>query len=152
MKLTSPAFDHQGTIPKEYTCEGQDISPALVWSDVPLDTKSFALIMDDPDAPSGIWVHWVIFNIHPTSITLPENFPKDEELPDSVRQGKNSAGKIGYVGPCPPYGTHRYIFRLYALDNKLNMLSGITKEQLLSAMEGHILDQTQLIGLYQRTR
>lgn len=150
MKLTSPAFTHQGMIPSVYTCEGQDISPPLEWSGTPTDTRSFALIMDDPDAPAGIWVHWIIFNIPSEEKSLQERFPLIRELLNGTRQGKNSWGKIGYGGPCPPRGIHRYIFRLLAMDRPLQEKSGITKEELLTVLDSHILAEDTLIGRYQR--
>lgn len=150
MTLTSSAFTHGAMIPKEYTCDGKDISPPLSWGDPPEKTQSFALIMDDPDAPMGTWVHWVIYNIPATARGLPEGVPKDADLPDGSRQGRNSWRKIGYGGPCPPSGTHRYFFKLYALDIVLTLASGATKDELLKAMEGHILANAELMGRYAR--
>jgi Raf kinase inhibitor-like YbhB/YbcL family protein len=150
MNLTSSAFTHGAMIPKKYTCDGRDISPPLSWSDPPEKTESFALIMDDPDAPMGTWVHWVIYNIPATARSLSEGVPTDAELPDGSRQGRNSWHRIGYGGPCPPSGTHRYFFKLYALDTKLNLASGVTKEGLLQAMAGHIVAQAELMGRYSR--
>lgn len=150
MTLTSSAFTHGAMIPKDYTCDGKDISPPLSWSDPPEKTQSFALIMDDPDAPMGTWVHWVIYNIPATARGLPEGVPKDADLPDGSRQGRNSWRRIGYGGPCPPSGTHRYFFKLYALDTVLTLASGATKDELLKAMEGHILAQAEFMGRYSR--
>jgi len=150
MNLTSSAFTHGAMIPKKYTCDGRDISPPLSWSDPPEKTESFALIMDDPDAPMGTWVHWVLYNIPATARSLSEGVPTDAELPDGSRQGRNSWHRIGYGGPCPPSGTHRYFFKLYALDTKLNLASGVTKEELLQAMAGHIVAQAELMGRYSR--
>jgi Raf kinase inhibitor-like YbhB/YbcL family protein len=150
MNLTSSAFTHGAMIPKKYTCDGRDISPPLSWSDPPEKTESFALIMDDPDAPMGTWVHWVIYNIPATARGLSEGVPTDAELPDGSRQGRNSWHRIGYGGPCPPSGTHRYFFKLYALDTKLNLASGVTKEELFQAMAGHIVTQAELMGRYSR--
>lgn len=150
MTLTSSAFVHGAMIPKQYTCDGQDVSPPLSWSDPPEKTRSFALIMDDPDAPMGTWVHWVIYNIPATARALPEGVSKDADLPDGSRQGRNSWRRIGYGGPCPPSGTHRYFFKLYALDTVLALASGATKEELLKAMEKHILAQAELMGRYAR--
>src|SRR5438552_10676499 len=113
--ISSPAFQAEGKIPSKYTCDGINISPPLEWKDPPAGTQSFALIHDDPDAPSGDWVHWVVWNIPPAKSGLPENFPKDKELKDGTRQGMTDFGKIGYGGPCPPSGSHRYFFKLYAL-------------------------------------
>lgn len=135
-------------IPAKYTCDGQDISPPLHWSDVPQGTQSFALIMDDPDAPVGIWVHWILFNLPADLRDLPEKAAP----PKGSLEGKNSWGRLGYGGPCPPGGTHRYFFKLYALDTTLNLASGASKEQLLKAMEGHILGQAELMGVYSRKR
>lgn len=149
MKLTSPAFRHNGKIPSEYTCDGEDTSPELHISDVPKNAKSLALIMDDPDVPknlrpSGLWVHWIAFNIpHDTAI-----IEKGQE-PDGTG-GKNSWSRLGYGGPCPPDREHRYFFKLYALDAELDLAEGSNKKELENAMEGHIIEKTELIGLYQR--
>jgi len=150
IKITSSAFNEGGMIPEKYTCDGEDISPPLEWTGVPEETKSLALISDDPDAPMGTWVHWVIFNIPANVSKLNENIPSQEVLADGVKQGKNDFNKIGYGGPCPPGGTHRYYFKLYALDTNLDSDPGITKEELLKTMEGHILAQGQLMGKYSR--
>lgn len=150
IKVQSSAFEEEGMIPLKYTCDGEDISPSLSWSSVPEGTKSIALISDDPDAPMGTWVHWVVFNLPPDTIELPENIPHGETLESGAKQGKTDFGKIGYGGPCPPGGTHRYFFKLYALDIELNLEAGITKSELLKAMEGHILAQGQLMGKYKR--
>lgn len=141
-----------GMIPSKYTCDGQDISPPLDWKDFPDGTKSFALICDDPDASAGIWVHWVIYNIPGNSTKLDENVKREREFKDSMRQGNNDWPKIGYGGPCPPSGTHRYYFKLYALDAVLDIKPGATKAQLLKAMTGHVLAETQLMGKYKRQR
>jgi hypothetical protein len=148
----SPAFKHNETMPSAYTCEGQNISPRLEWTEQPQETRSLALIMDDPDATSGTWVHWVIFNIPSSSNSLEESFPKEREFQNGIRQGVDSSGKIGYTSPCPPTGTHRYIFKLFALDDLLDLEAGSTKNDLLKAMQNHILEETHLIGLYQRSR
>ena len=150
LKITSQAFEEGGMIPKKYTCDGEDISLPLKWDSVPKDTKSLALINDDPDAPMGIWVHWVIFNIPPNVTELPEDVPSKEVLDNGAKQGTTDFGRVGYGGPCPPSGTHRYYFKLYALDTELNLKPGITKQQLLKAMEGHILAEAQLMGKYKR--
>lgn len=152
MKITSSAFKEGQMIPSRYTCDGQDISPPLEWDQVPDGTKSFALICDDPDAPRGTWVHWVVYDIPPGVKNLPENVRPDREPGSGIRQGKNDWPKIGYGGPCPPSGIHRYYFKLYALDTMLNLKPGATKEQLLQAMKGHILGEAQLMGKYQRKR
>ncbi len=150
MIITSSAFKEGEMIPSEYSCDGKNVSPQFSWSGAPENTKSFALISDDPDAPSGDWVHWVIFNI-PGSVTeLSENIPHDKILDNGTKQGSNDFGKIGYGGPCPPGGTHRYYFKLYALDVYLDKDAGITKKGLLDAMEGHILKESKLTGKYKR--
>ena len=149
--IFSPVFKSGGFIPDRYTCSSYDFSPPLKWSGVPKDTKSFALICDDPDAPFGIWVHWVIFNIPASARSLKENIRKICHLGNGAMQGINSFGRIGYGGPCPPPGkVHHYYFKLYALDKKILISGKITKRKLISAMKGHILDKAQLIGLYRR--
>jgi Raf kinase inhibitor-like YbhB/YbcL family protein len=150
LEVKSSIFNEGGMIPEKYTCDGSNVSPPLSWSGVPEGTQSLALISDDPDAPVGIWVHWVIFNIPPDVKELGENIPPDKFLPNGSRQGNNDFKKIGYGGPCPPRGTHRYYFKLYALDKKLDLDAGATKKELLQAMEGHILDESQLMGKYSR--
>ena len=150
IKITSPAFEDGGLIPAKYTCDGADISPSLQWETVPEGTKSIALICDDPDAPMGTWVHWVLFNLPAETKELPAKFPDDETLPDGTRQGITDFGKTGYGGPCPPSGTHRYFFKIYALDKKIDTVAIADKAQLLKTMEGHILGQGQLIGKYKR--
>lgn len=148
-KLTSVAFSHEDPIPMKYSCDGDDISPPLQWSESPPGTQSFALIVDDPDA-RGTWDHWLIFNIPAGTLALPEGIPTKGDLPDGSKQGLNSWRKLGYGGPCPPGGPHRYFFKLYALDTVLDSEAGATKEQLLRAMEGHVLGQTELMGKYTR--
>lgn len=150
MQLQSPAFANGGAIPAKYTCDGEDISPPLAWGAVPQGTKTLALICDDPDAPSKTWVHWVLFDLPPEPATLPEHVPAAKTLPNGARQGTNDFSRIGYGGPCPPSGTHRYHFKLYALDKILVLPPSTTKEQLLKAIEGHVLDQGELLGRYQR--
>lgn len=150
MEIKSAAFEEGGLIPSEFTCDGADVSPPLTWSSVPAGTKSLALISDDPDAPVGIWVHWVIYNIPPTETGLPKVVPGDEKLENGTIQGKNDFSRIGYGGPCPPSGTHRYYFKLYALDTMLDLKPGATKDQLLKAMDGKILAECQLMGKYKR--
>ncbi len=144
--LTSSAFAQGERIPTKYTCDGEDISPPLQWSNPPQGTQSFALIMDDPDAPVGTWVHWVLFNLPADTQELPEQ----TTLPAGAQDGKNSWGRTGYGGPCPPSGTHRYFFKLYALDTTVNLTSNADKAQLLRAMEGHILAQAEVMGTYSR--
>jgi Raf kinase inhibitor-like YbhB/YbcL family protein len=148
--ITSTAFAEGGMIPGEHTCDGRDISPPLAWTGAPEGTKSLALICDDPDAPMGTWVHWVLFNIPATANELPQSIPPDKLLEDGSRHGRNDFRKFGYGGPCPPGGTHRYYFKLYALDMELAQEPGLTKAELIKAMEGHILAQGQLIGRYKR--
>ncbi|MEF9438016.1 MAG: YbhB/YbcL family Raf kinase inhibitor-like protein [Candidatus Mariimomonas ferrooxydans] len=150
IKVKSSAFEHGGMIPSKYTCDGDDISPPLSWEGVPEGTKSIALISDDPDAPMGTWVHWVLFNLPPDTSELPEDVAKKEELENGAKQGRNDFPKIGYGGPCPPSGTHRYYFKIYALDTMLDLSPGATKKDLLKAMEGHILAEGQLMGKYKR--
>ena len=151
LSISSPAFQDGEKIPAKYTCQGQDISPPLKWNRVPNETQSLALILDDPDAPSGVFTHWVIFNLPPDSRELPEAMPAASQLPSGALQGKNDFGKIGYGGPCPPPGyPHRYRFTLYALDRQLDLKAGSSKKQVLHTMEGHILAQVQLTGTYQR--
>jgi Raf kinase inhibitor-like YbhB/YbcL family protein len=154
MQITSTAFTHNGSIPAVYTCEGSDISPALAWSGAPAGTKSFALIVDDPDAPDPAapkmtWVHWVLYDIPATATGLPEAVaPKD--LPKGTLEGVNDWKRTGYGGPCPPIGRHRYYHKLYALDTVLSDLGGPTKARLEGAMKGHILAEAQLLGTYQK--
>jgi Raf kinase inhibitor-like YbhB/YbcL family protein len=150
MELKSSAFAAGGMIPKQYTCDGQDIAPPLSWSNVPAKTKSLALIADDPDAPMGTWVHWVMWNIPPTVRALGEHLPKTDTLPNGIKQGMTDFKRIGYGGPCPPSGTHRYFFKLYALDTTLNLPPTTTKKDLEKAMQGHILQQAELMGKYTR--
>jgi Raf kinase inhibitor-like YbhB/YbcL family protein len=151
LQLTSSGFTSGSAIPNQFTCKGSDISPALQWSGAPANTASFAIIMDDPDAPAGTWVHWVIWNLPAATRSLPEGVPKREKLPDGARQGRNSFEKVGYNGPCPPAGqTHRYFFRLYALDKGFSVepYGGGTNVQV--AMQGHILAQTEYMGTFHK--
>jgi Raf kinase inhibitor-like YbhB/YbcL family protein len=150
MQLTSTAFTQGQAIPRKHTCDGSDISPPLAWSGAPANAKSFALIMDDPDAPGGTWVHWVIYNIPAADHALPEAVPTSAKLADGAVQGKNSWPKSGYGGPCPPSGTHRYFFKIFALDALLKLPDGATKPQLIAAMEDHVLAQAELMGTYKR--
>ena len=150
MELTSSAFNEGGMIPSKYTCDGDDVSPPLKWGSFPEGTKSLALICDDPDAPMGTWVHWVYYDIPVKIKDLPENIIPDEHPAPGGVQGINDFRRIGYGGPCPPGGTHRYFFKLYALDTLLNLSPGATKKQVLKAMETHIVDQVQLMGKYRR--
>ena len=148
--ITSTVFSEGSMIPQNYTCDGEDISPPLAWSGVPDGTKSLALICDDPDAPMGTWVHWVLFNIPAHIRELPAAIPPEKILQNGAKHGINDFRKFGYGGPCPPGGTHRYYFKLYALDTEINLEAGITKAQLLKTMEGHILAEGQLMGRYSR--
>ncbi|HSD84186.1 MAG TPA: YbhB/YbcL family Raf kinase inhibitor-like protein [Anaerolineae bacterium] len=152
LELTSDAFTNGQSIPAKYSCRGKNISPALTWNEPPAGTQSLALIVDDPDAPAGTWVHWVLFNIPASTRNLPEDLPvtgKNTD-PNAIYVGKNSSGNIHYDGPCPPSGTHRYYFKLYALDATISLLPGATKEQLLKEMEGHILAQGELMGTFSK--
>ncbi|MDD5326450.1 MAG: YbhB/YbcL family Raf kinase inhibitor-like protein [Phycisphaerae bacterium] len=150
IKVTSSAFTEGGSIPAKYTCDGLEISPPLQWDGVPDGTKSIALISDDPDARKETWVHWVLFNMPADTRELEENIPSDKTLANGARQGINDSRGIGYGSPCPPTGTHRYYFKIYALDTKLDLAAGVKKSDLLKAMEGHILGQGQLMGRYKR--
>ena len=155
LSLMSPVFTHQGAIPKNYTCQGKDISPALRWDDVPNGTQSLALVIDDPDAPDPaapkrVWVHWVLYNIPAKAKGLPEAVTATT-LPAGTREGTNDWGRVGYGGPCPPIGRHRYIHKLYALDTVLPDLKQPTKAALEKAMEGHVLEKIELIGTYQKS-
>jgi Raf kinase inhibitor-like YbhB/YbcL family protein len=151
LQISSAAFSAGETIPKKFTCDGPDISPQLKWNDPPANAQSIALIMDDPDAPMGTWVHWVLYDLPANTRELPEGIAKQEQLSSGARQGQNDFGKIGYGGPCPPPGRpHRYFFKLYALDAKVNLKSGATKADVERAMKGHILAQAELIGKYGR--
>jgi Raf kinase inhibitor-like YbhB/YbcL family protein len=152
--LTSPAFADHAAIPSQYTCEGADISPPLAWSQAPAGTKSLALIIDDPDAPDPrapkmTWVHWVIVNLPAAARGLPEG-AAERGMPPGAVQGLNDWKRAGYGGPCPPIGSHRYFHKLYALDTVLTGLERPTKAQLLSAMQGHVLAEAELIGTYQK--
>lgn len=151
IEITSPAFAEGRPIPPNHAFDNQDLSPALQWSGVPPATKSLALICDDPDAPMGTWVHWVIYDLPQTAAGLSEGVPKTPELANGAKQGVNDYKRIGYGGPCPPPGKpHRYFFKLYALDRRLDLKSGATKADLLKAMDGHVLAEGQLMGTYQR--
>ena len=159
LKLTSPAFEHQGEIPSRYTCEGEDVSPALAWTGVPADARSLALIVDDPDAPDPrapktTWVHWVLYDLpagDPRVAGLPEGVAA-ADLPAGTREGLNDWKRTGWGGPCPPLGRHRYFFKLYALDVELPDLDRPTAARLTEAMRGHVLASTELIGTYEKRR
>ena len=145
LKITSPAFSMNGPIPSRYTCDGEDISPPLLIENVQPGTQSFALIVDDPDAPGGTWVHWVVWNLAPEARAIAEN-----TVPRDALQGKNDFRRQSYGGPCPPSGTHRYFFKLYALDAKIMLGPGATKAALETAIKGHVLAKAELIGRYSR--
>lgn len=151
MQIKSTAFEDNGMIPKKYTCDGADVSLPLSWTKPPSSTKSIALICDDPDAPMGTWVHWVLYRLSPETTSLLENIPTQKEILKGAKQGINDFRKIGYGGPCPPKGpAHRYFFKVYALDIELNLLTGATKQDVERAMKGHILAEGQLVGKYGR--
>lgn len=151
LKLSSPAFADGQPIPRKHTGEGPDHSPPLKWSGVPAGAKSLALIADDPDAPVGTWTHWVLYDLPPTTAELAEDAPKTQFLPGNAKQGINDFRRLGYGGPMPPPGKpHRYFFKLYALDTLLDLKPGVTKQELLKAMEGHVLAEGQWMGTYQR--
>jgi len=151
LALSSLVFKEGGTIPAKYTCDGEDVSPPLRWGEPPVGTQSFALIMDDLDAPGGVFTHWVLLNVPRDSQGLPEGVPTQAQLSSGALQGKNDFRRIGYGGPCPPPGgPHRYQFTLYALDRSLPLAAGASRKQVLDAMQGHILAQAQLVGTYQR--
>ena len=151
LTVASSAFEHEGMIPEIYTGDGDDISPALSWSGTPEETKSFVLISDDPDAPMGDWVHWVVYNIPGSVTALPEAVAKKEVLDNGTKQGVSSFHSIGYGGPCPPSGTHRYFFKVYALDITLDLNpANTTKATVLQAIENHVLAYGELMGKYQR--
>ena len=151
LEIRSSAFKNGDFIPARYTCKGEDLSPPLEWDNVPEGTKGFALISDDPDAPMGTWVHWVIYGIPPDKRSLPEGVSKDKILGNGSKQGVNDFRRIGYGGPCPPPGpVHRYFFKLYVLDSELNLGPGLTKDQLLKAIKGHVVEEAQLMGKFKR--
>lgn len=151
LALTSSAFESGETIPVKYTCDGPDVSPPLQWSTPPSGTRSLVLICDDPDAPVGTWVHWVLYGISADTTALPEGVPKEKMVLGTVRQGINDFRRIGYGGPCPPPGKpHRYYFKLYAVDVPTDFDSGLTKREILEKIEGHILAQGELMGKYGR--
>ena len=152
MVLESAAFRAGDMIPAKYTCDGENMSPPLKWSNAPEGTKSFALIADDPDAPGGTWVHWVVYNIPAGARELPEKASQTKKLPPGSLEGVTDFRANTYGGPCPPSGVHRYFFKLYALDTALNFRAGASKKQLLDAMKGHILAQAELVGKYKRQR
>jgi Raf kinase inhibitor-like YbhB/YbcL family protein len=147
MKITTPAFQEGGNIPSKFTCDGSDANPPLRFEGAPAEAKSLALIVDDPDAPSGLFTHWLIWNIDPKTTAIDEN-----SAPPNAIQGKNDFGKSGYGGPCPPSGTHRYFFKVFALDRKLELPAGSKRAQLDAQMRGHVIAQGELMGRYSRSR
>lgn len=152
IQITSDAFQNGSPIPLDYTCDGEDRSPSLKWSNVPAGTQSLAILADDPDAPAGDWVHWVLYNLPPKVTELPAGIAASELLAKGCVLGKTDFGSVGYGGPCPPRGVHRYFFKIYALDQKLSLETGKTKSELLQAMKGHVLAEGQLMGTYERMR
>ena len=144
LTLTSPEFEPNSLIPEKYTCLDSDINPPLAIENIPQDTVSLALIMDDPDAPVGTWDHWIVWNILPTEMI------EENSVPEGSTQGKNSWGRNNYGGPCPPSGTHRYFFKLYALDTRLDLDASATKQDLENRMDGHIIEKTEMIGLFSK--
>jgi Raf kinase inhibitor-like YbhB/YbcL family protein len=153
IRLTSPAFQQGGRVPYVHSCEGDDVSPPLEWSGAPVETRSYALVCEDPDAPRGTWIHWVLYNISGDAVELTRAVPTLPELPSGARHGRNTAGDMAYAGPCPPPGNpHRYFFRLYALDISLNLPPGATKLELEQALDQHILAQGTLMGTYQHRK
>lgn len=152
INLESPAFKNGEMIPSKYTCDGENISPALNWNRPSDKVKHYCLIAEDPDAPGGDFVHWIVFDIPGSATSLLEGITNQKNLPDGAEMGTNDARRIGYFGPCPPSGTHRYYFRIYAIDNVLKMDAGATKDEVMKAMQGHIVAQGELMGKYQRNR
>lgn len=151
-QIFSPEFQEGQPLPRKFTCDGLDASPHLSWKDAPAGTSSFALIFNDPDAPAGDWVHWILYNIPAELNKLAEGIPAEKELKGGTRQGRNSWHQIRYGGPCPPGGTHHYIFTLYALDKKLKLEAGAERQELMFAMQDHILAQAKLMCIYTRTK
>jgi len=152
MRIQSPAFQHQGEFPKRYTCEGENISPEFSWDDAPKETKFFALIIHDPDAPRrNGFTHWLLYDIPAAIDRVRENVPKHEQLADAALQGRNDSGEIGYIGPCPPSGRHRYFTRLYALSEKLGLAAGATAAQVQVALDDKVIEQCELMATYQRS-
>lgn len=149
LKLTSAAFREGGRIPDKYSKSGGNISPPLAWSGVPAKTKSLALVVDDPDAPSGTFVHWVVYGIPANMEEFPENVPPKPQLPRGIRQGRNDFGDVGYGGPQPPSGIHRYFFHLYALDDEIHLPAGADRKDLEKTMRGHLLEEARLMGTFE---
>ncbi len=152
-QVSTTAFPEQGNIPKKYTCDGEDVSPALSWTGLPAGTLALALIADDPDAPVGTFTHWVLYDLGASAHEVAEGLPKKPELPDGARQGQNDFRQVGYNGPCPPPGKpHRYYFKLYALNAKLGLKAGASRKEVERAMQGHVIAETQVMGKYGRQR
>ena len=150
LEVTSNAIKPEEMIPQKYTCDGENVSPSLSWANVPSGTKELVLICDDPDAPMGTWVHWVVYGMPPNMTSLPENIAKTDTV-SGFKQGKNSFGKVGYGGPCPPNGpAHRYFFKLYAIDKTMEIKPEATKDEIMKAIAGHVLAQGELMGRYGR--
>jgi len=149
-KLTSNTFKEGQPIPRQYTCDGVNVSPGLEWTGVPKTSKTIAIIADDPDAPSGTFTHWVLYNLSSETMGMVENLPTTGNLKAGGQQGENDFQQIGYGGPCPPSGTHRYFFKIYALDDELPLKAGAKRAEVEKAMEGHIVGQAQLMGTYKR--
>jgi hypothetical protein len=150
LDIRSSAFEEGEVIPKKYTCDGEDVSPHLSWTQPPKETKSIVLICDDPDAPMGTWVHWVLFGLAPDTLELPEGISPEKKVLGGAKHGLNDFRRYGYGGPCPPGGTHRYFFKLYAVDTQIDLNAGATKNEVLNAIKGHILAKGQLMGRYSR--
>jgi len=148
--ITSPSFQPGDLIPRKFTCDGKNISPELNWKNTPANTKSLVLICDDPDAPMGTWVHWVVYNLPPEINSLPENLPNEKHLSNGAEQGINDFGKYGYGGPCPPSGTHRYFFKLYAVDKKLELKESVKKSDVMAEIKDHVIAKTELVAKYKR--
>jgi Raf kinase inhibitor-like YbhB/YbcL family protein len=150
LDIRSSAFEEGELIPEKYTCDGEDVSPPLSWTQIPKETKSIVLICDDPDAPMGTWVHWVLFGLSPDTLELPEGISYEKEVLGGAKHGLNDFRRYGYGGPCPPGGTHRYFFKLYAVDTQVDLNAGATKNEVLNAIKGHILAEGKLMGRYSR--
>jgi Raf kinase inhibitor-like YbhB/YbcL family protein len=150
LTVTSDAFQEGQMIPSDYTCDGRNQSPLIRWTKAPAGTQSFAIIVDDPDAPGGDWVHWIVYDLPPTIDMMPRGIPAVDKLANSEKHGTNDFGKLGYGGPCPPSGVHRYVFKVYALDQMLGLEAGLKKKDLLKAMDGHILGMGKLVGTYEK--
>ncbi len=151
LEVRSSAFGEGSSIPSDFTCDGADMSPSIAWSGVPSKAQSLAVIVDDPDAPSGNWVHWLLYDLSPALTRLPAGIPVASVIPDGGFQGRSDFGKAGYSGPCPPEGTHRYFFKVFAIDRILHLEPGVTKKEFLAAMQGHIVAEGSMMGTYERS-